>query len=126
VFLSLQIAWATFSEGIDIFLNVTNLLFYILFVLVSYWVSIMHSLMLICCVSGFYYRQIICYHSYVGNLDASVTEELLVTLFGQLGSCKGCKLIHEVRALCCLICVPLMQMFLVPLLIDIVSISQCI
>jgi nucleolysin TIA-1/TIAR len=32
---------------------------------------------------------------YVGNLDSSVTEELLVTLFGQLGSCKGCKLIHE-------------------------------
>lgn len=32
---------------------------------------------------------------YVGNLDPSVTEELLVTLFGQLGSCKGCKLIRE-------------------------------
>lgn len=32
---------------------------------------------------------------YVGNLDSNVTEELLVTLFSQLGSCKGCKLIHE-------------------------------
>jgi nucleolysin TIA-1/TIAR len=32
---------------------------------------------------------------YVGNLDPSVTEELLVTLFSKLGSCKGCKLIHE-------------------------------
>lgn len=32
---------------------------------------------------------------YVGNLDPNVTEELLVTLFSQLGSCKGCKLIHE-------------------------------
>jgi len=34
--------------------------------------------------------------SYVGNLDPAVTEDLLVTLFGQLGSCKGCKIIHEV------------------------------
>jgi len=32
---------------------------------------------------------------YVGNLDHNVTEELLVTLFCQLGSCKGCKIIHE-------------------------------
>lgn len=32
---------------------------------------------------------------YVGNLDPSVTEELLVTLFGKLGSCKGCKIIRE-------------------------------
>jgi nucleolysin TIA-1/TIAR len=32
---------------------------------------------------------------YVGNLDPSVTEELLVTLFGQLGSCQGCKLIRD-------------------------------
>ena len=36
------------------------------------------------------------YHRYVGNLDPSVTEELLVTLFGKLGSCKGCKIIREV------------------------------
>ena len=33
---------------------------------------------------------------YVGNLDPTVTEELLVTLFSQLGSCKGCKIIREV------------------------------
>lgn len=32
---------------------------------------------------------------YVGNLDPTVTEELLVTLFSQLGSCKGCKIIRE-------------------------------
>lgn len=32
---------------------------------------------------------------YVGNLDPGCTEELLVTLFSQLGSCKGCKIIHE-------------------------------
>jgi len=36
------------------------------------------------------------YSRYVGNLDPSVTEELLVTLFGNLGSCKGCKIIREV------------------------------
>ena len=36
------------------------------------------------------------YCRYVGNLDPSVTEELLVTLFGKLGSCKGCKIIREV------------------------------
>lgn len=35
-------------------------------------------------------------YSYVGNLDPGVTEELLATLFSQLGSCKGCKIIHEV------------------------------
>jgi len=39
---------------------------------------------------------ILCVYSYVGNLDPAVTEELLVTLFTQLGSCKGCKIIHEV------------------------------
>jgi len=38
-------------------------------------------------------------YSYVGNLDPGVTEELLVTLFSQLGSCKGCKIIHEVLLL---------------------------
>lgn len=32
---------------------------------------------------------------YVGNLDMSVTEELLIALFGQLGSIKNCKIIHE-------------------------------
>jgi len=32
---------------------------------------------------------------YVGNLDPSVTEEFLIHLFGQMGSCKGCKIIHE-------------------------------
>jgi len=32
---------------------------------------------------------------YVGNLDPSVTEELIVVLFGQIGTVKGCKIIHE-------------------------------
>jgi len=34
---------------------------------------------------------------YVGNLDPSVTEELIVVLFGQIGTVKGCKIIHEVK-----------------------------
>jgi len=34
---------------------------------------------------------------YVGNLDPSVTEELIVVLFGQIGTVKGCKIIHEVN-----------------------------
>ena len=33
---------------------------------------------------------------YVGNLDPSVTEALLMALFGQIGPCKSCKIIHEV------------------------------
>lgn len=33
---------------------------------------------------------------YVGNLDARVSEELLLTLFGTLGQCKACKIIKEV------------------------------
>jgi len=32
---------------------------------------------------------------YVGNLDPSVTEELILALFGQIGQVKGCKIIHE-------------------------------
>lgn len=32
---------------------------------------------------------------YVGNLNPAVTEGLLVTLFGTMGSCIGCKIIHE-------------------------------
>jgi nucleolysin TIA-1/TIAR len=32
---------------------------------------------------------------YVGNLDQSVTEELLCALFTQMGSVKGCKIIRE-------------------------------
>jgi len=32
---------------------------------------------------------------YVGNLDHSVTEELLCTLFGNMGVVKGCKVIRE-------------------------------
>ncbi|KAI0211965.1 hypothetical protein LSAT2_003150 [Lamellibrachia satsuma] len=32
---------------------------------------------------------------YVGNLDPSVTEDLIIALFGQIGPCKGCKIIHE-------------------------------
>ncbi|XP_060064558.1 nucleolysin TIAR-like isoform X1 [Ylistrum balloti] len=33
---------------------------------------------------------------YVGNLDPSVTESLIIALFGQIGPCKSCKIIHEV------------------------------
>lgn len=32
---------------------------------------------------------------YVGNLDHSVSEHLLVTLFNQIGTVKGCKIIRE-------------------------------
>ncbi|XP_063367246.1 nucleolysin TIAR [Cydia fagiglandana] len=32
---------------------------------------------------------------YVGNLDASVTEDFLCALFGQIGEVKGCKIIRE-------------------------------
>uniref|UniRef100_A0A2L2Y0Q8 Putative rox8 n=3 Tax=Parasteatoda tepidariorum TaxID=114398 RepID=A0A2L2Y0Q8_PARTP len=32
---------------------------------------------------------------YVGNLDPSVTEELILALFGQIGPVKGCKIIQE-------------------------------
>lgn len=32
---------------------------------------------------------------YVGNLDQSVTEDLLCALFGQMGSVKSCKIIRE-------------------------------
>lgn len=32
---------------------------------------------------------------YVGNLDVTVTEELLCALFGQIGPIKGCKIIRE-------------------------------
>jgi len=32
---------------------------------------------------------------YVGNLDLSVTEELMLALFGQIGPVKGCKIIRE-------------------------------
>ncbi|XP_060572555.1 nucleolysin TIAR-like isoform X10 [Ruditapes philippinarum] len=32
---------------------------------------------------------------YVGNLDPSVTEGLIMTLFGQIGPCKSCKIILE-------------------------------
>lgn len=35
---------------------------------------------------------------YVGNLDPSVTEELILALFGQIGPVKGCKIIHEVSS----------------------------
>ncbi len=33
---------------------------------------------------------------YVGNLDPALTEDLIITLFSQIGDCKGCKIIHEV------------------------------
>lgn len=32
---------------------------------------------------------------YVGNLSPHVTEDLLIALFGQIGACKSCKIIHE-------------------------------
>eukprot|EP00096_Caligus_rogercresseyi_P009030 TRINITY_DN2994_c0_g1_i1.p1 TRINITY_DN2994_c0_g1~~TRINITY_DN2994_c0_g1_i1.p1 ORF type:complete len:403 (+),score=114.85 TRINITY_DN2994_c0_g1_i1:94-1209(+) len=32
---------------------------------------------------------------YVGNLDAAVTEDLVLALFGQLGAVQGCKIIRE-------------------------------
>ncbi|GFS46815.1 nucleolysin TIAR [Trichonephila inaurata madagascariensis] len=32
---------------------------------------------------------------YVGNLDPTVTEELILALFGQIGPVKGCKIIQE-------------------------------
>lgn len=32
---------------------------------------------------------------YVGNLDPSVTEEFVATLFSQMGALTGCKMIHE-------------------------------
>ena len=37
-------------------------------------------------------------YRYVGNLDPSVTEELIMVLFGQIGTVKGCKIIHEVKS----------------------------
>lgn len=32
---------------------------------------------------------------YVGNLDTSVSEDLLITLFSKMGSVKSCKIIRE-------------------------------
>lgn len=32
---------------------------------------------------------------YVGNLDVSVSEELLIALFSQMGAVKSCKIIRE-------------------------------
>ncbi|XP_014680817.1 PREDICTED: nucleolysin TIAR-like [Priapulus caudatus] len=32
---------------------------------------------------------------YVGNLEPSVTEELIYALFGQIGAVKSCKIINE-------------------------------
>lgn len=32
---------------------------------------------------------------YVGNLDVSVSEELLIALFGRMGAVKSCKIIRE-------------------------------
>lgn len=37
---------------------------------------------------------------YVGNLDASVSEDLVCALFSQIGPVKGCKIIREVSVLC--------------------------
>jgi hypothetical protein len=39
------------------------------------------------------------YNRYIGNLDPSVSEDLLMALFAQIGPCKNCKIIHEVRIL---------------------------
>lgn len=35
--------------------------------------------------------------SYVGNLSRDVTENLILQLFTQIGPCKSCKMITEVR-----------------------------
>ncbi|GIY25035.1 RRM domain-containing protein [Caerostris darwini] len=35
---------------------------------------------------------------YVGNLDPTVTEDLILALFGQIGPVKGCKIIQESNA----------------------------
>ena len=32
---------------------------------------------------------------YVGNLDNSITKDLIVAVFGQVGGVKGCKIIRE-------------------------------
>ncbi|KAK3698691.1 hypothetical protein RRG08_046193 [Elysia crispata] len=32
---------------------------------------------------------------YVGNLSENVTEDFLLAIFGQIGPCKCCKIIHE-------------------------------
>lgn len=40
---------------------------------------------------------------YVGNLDTSVSEDLVCALFSQIGPVKGCKIIREVRELYALI-----------------------
>jgi RNA recognition motif-containing protein len=38
-----------------------------------------------------------CVSRYVGNLDTSVSEDLVCALFSQIGPVKGCKIIREVR-----------------------------
>lgn len=40
---------------------------------------------------------VLCVPRYVGNLDASVSEDLVCALFSQIGPVKGCKIIREVR-----------------------------
>ncbi len=35
----------------------------------------------------------------MGNLSPMVGEELLITLFSQIGPCINCKIIHEVSGL---------------------------
>lgn len=39
----------------------------------------------------------ICFFSYVGNLSRDVTENLILQLFTQIGPCKSCKMITEVK-----------------------------
>ena len=49
------------------------------------------------CGVNYYLISFKLFNRYVGNLDPSVTEELIVVLFGQIGTVKGCKIIHEVK-----------------------------
>nr|CAH0107525.1 unnamed protein product [Daphnia galeata] len=36
---------------------------------------------------------------YVGILDPSVTKEVIMMPFGQIGTVKDCKIIHEVKSI---------------------------
>lgn len=38
------------------------------------------------------------HHRYVGNLSREVTEILILQLFSQIGPCKTCKMITDVRS----------------------------
>lgn len=44
-----------------------------------------------------YSDSFIIFFRYVGNLDISVSEEFVISLFSQIGLVNKCKIIHEVR-----------------------------